>query len=315
MTVTDRSDIVLSSLLYSLLALLPSSTLSVTLQCSITVVGRMVQVSQSSVLFARVCVHKRVRWNHNRMRGSRADPLWTRVPNLRKQHRYVYGLRNRVQLSRTYHPVLTEQSVIPLEPRLAKRRFPAGLTSKRSTDIDQATYGEVSKACLTEFRTLFPDGIVQRPIDFGLVIMWWAVFLVITCLAVERLKAAGSVKSFLVFARRHVTGKRNDVESSNAATAGSENTPVRSDNDIKIDKSETLFAWKDLCYTVPVRGGHRQLLNKVQGFTKPGVSRAIGLIRLHNLIEGIHSAGHACPDGCLWSWKDHFARCFGRSKR
>ena len=41
---------------------------------------------------------------------------------------------------------------------------------------------------------------------------------------------------------------------------------------MKIEKTDTLFAWKGLNYTVPVRGGHRQLLNEIQGFTKPGVS-------------------------------------------
>lgn len=43
-----------------------------------------------------------------------------------------------------------------------------------------------------------------------------------------------------------------------------------------IKKSETVFLWKDLNYTVPVKGGHRQLLNNIQGYTKvrPDQSRA-----------------------------------------
>jgi hypothetical protein len=133
--------------------------------------------------------------------------------------------------------------------------------------------------------------------NFGLIIMWWFVYLVITCLAVERLKAAGSVKSFLVFARRKVSNKGNDAESGKAAAAGSETAPVHSDDDIMIDKSETLFAWKDLCYTVPVRGGHRQLLNKVQGFTKPGVSASI--VRQHVSLDIANAAiaGDAGLDG------------------
>ncbi|KAJ2654668.1 ATP-binding cassette transporter snq2 [Coemansia sp. RSA 1199] len=32
----------------------------------------------------------------------------------------------------------------------------------------------------------------------------------------------------------------------------------------------TTFTWKDLNYTVPVKGGSRQLLDNVAGFIKPG---------------------------------------------
>jgi hypothetical protein len=143
-------------------------------------------------------------------------------------------------------------------------------------DTVSAISGEVRKRhSRPKECSIIDHAFASARIDFGLIIMWWVVYLVITCLAVERLKAAGSVKSFLVFARRKVTAKGNDTESGKAAALGSETAPVHSDDDIKIDKSETLFAWKDLCYTVPVRGGHRQLLNKVQGFTKPGVSPAI----------------------------------------
>lgn len=121
--------------------------------------------------------------------------------------------------------------------------------------------------------------------DFGIVIVWWFFYLVVTAFAVERLKAAGSTKSFLLFRRPNKktahtpVSTHKDAESGTTATAGAENASVHSnsDDDMKIEKTDTLFAWKGLNYTVPVRGGHRQLLNEIQGFTKPGVSPALGV--------------------------------------
>ena len=34
--------------------------------------------------------------------------------------------------------------------------------------------------------------------------------------------------------------------------------------------NDTTFTWKDVNYTVPVRGGTRLLLDKVEGWIKPG---------------------------------------------
>ena len=35
------------------------------------------------------------------------------------------------------------------------------------------------------------------------------------------------------------------------------------------------FTWEDLCYTVPIKGGHKQLLNSVYGYVKPGSLTAL----------------------------------------
>ncbi|KAI1001764.1 ABC multidrug transporter [Podosphaera aphanis] len=42
-------------------------------------------------------------------------------------------------------------------------------------------------------------------------------------------------------------------------------------NQIKLSRSESIFTWQDLEYTIPYMGGERKLLNKVTGYAKPGV--------------------------------------------
>lgn len=102
--------------------------------------------------------------------------------------------------------------------------------------------------------------------NLGVIIAFWILFLIVCAVSVSRLKAAGSVKSFLLF-RRPKKGQ-SLVKSEHQGTSESDDSG--SDQDMKLDRTDTLFAWKNLKYTVPVRGGHRLLLNNVQGYTKPG---------------------------------------------
>lgn len=43
----------------------------------------------------------------------------------------------------------------------------------------------------------------------------------------------------------------------------------------QITKSESIFTWRDVEYTVPYLGGEKKLLNKVNGYAKPGVMVAL----------------------------------------
>jgi hypothetical protein len=45
--------------------------------------------------------------------------------------------------------------------------------------------------------------------------------------------------------------------------------------EVKIDVEGRAFTWEKLCYTVPVKGGNRQLLNSVDGYCKPGTLTAL----------------------------------------
>ncbi|KAK7755322.1 ATP-binding cassette transporter snq2 [Diatrype stigma] len=43
----------------------------------------------------------------------------------------------------------------------------------------------------------------------------------------------------------------------------------------KLTKSDAVFTWRDVEYTVPYMGGERRLLNKVSGYAKPGIMVAL----------------------------------------
>lgn len=116
--------------------------------------------------------------------------------------------------------------------------------------------------------------------NFGIIIAWWVCYLFFTCLAVERLKAAGSQKSFLVFRRpskeaeKQLIARVKDTEAEGSNEKG-DGQNVNGDEDMQIEKTDTVFAWNNLNYTVNVRGGKKQLLRNIQGFTKPGALVAL----------------------------------------
>lgn len=109
-------------------------------------------------------------------------------------------------------------------------------------------------------------------------IAFWIAFVFFTALAVERLKAAGAEKSYLLYSRNSA----RDVDDTEPAdeehgmirkekTRGS--TSAQSNNEkmtSELQRTDTVFTWRNVNYTVDVKGGTRQLLNDVQGYARPG---------------------------------------------
>lgn len=65
---------------------------------------------------------------------------------------------------------------------------------------------------------------------------------------------------------------------SRTQTANPSRTPSHEAEDEtleKLVKSDSIFTWRDLNYTVPYMGGERKLLNNVSGYAKPGVMVAL----------------------------------------
>ncbi|KAJ2358111.1 ATP-binding cassette transporter snq2, partial [Coemansia sp. RSA 2618] len=111
--------------------------------------------------------------------------------------------------------------------------------------------------------------------QFGAIIGYWALFVILRALAME----------FIHFGSKGYTttvSKRRKTEAIVAAAADNnrESTSSEADAFSKLSADEqiasgTTFTWKDLNYTVPVKGGERQLLNNVSGFIKPGQMTAL----------------------------------------
>ncbi|KAJ5376401.1 ABC multidrug transporter atrF [Penicillium cosmopolitanum] len=124
--------------------------------------------------------------------------------------------------------------------------------------------------------------------NFGVVIAFTVLYLLVTIWAAEFLSFVGGGGGALVFKKskraKQATaqaGESNDEEkvantNDNAAIARGEATSS-SDNAAfnRLSSSERCFTWSDVEYTVPYGNGTRKLLNNVNGYAKPGVMIAL----------------------------------------
>lgn len=106
--------------------------------------------------------------------------------------------------------------------------------------------------------------------NFGLVIVFWIGFTAIDALACEFLNPVSGGGDVLLFKRGHLP-ESLDSDDEKAATAEElANTFANLTNG-----EPDVFSWQNVNYTVPVKGGTRQLLNNVQGYVKPGTMTAL----------------------------------------
>lgn len=127
--------------------------------------------------------------------------------------------------------------------------------------------------------------------NFGVVIAFTVLYIVITMVASElfdftaggggalefkRSKAAKSKVNATAAPVDEESGARDQVTS-----GGSSENSQTLDNAAErealeeISGSESVFTWEDIEYTVPYMGGERKLLNKVNGYAKPGLMIAL----------------------------------------
>ncbi|KAJ2776197.1 ATP-binding cassette transporter snq2 [Coemansia javaensis] len=111
--------------------------------------------------------------------------------------------------------------------------------------------------------------------DFVAVVCFWALFIALIAVVMEYLEFGNTGYSINVYKRR-----RPAVDAVTADTVAAEDKgafselPPTGPSDEQI-LAGTTFTWRDMCYTVPVKGGARQLLDSVSGFIKPGTMTAL----------------------------------------
>ncbi|KAH6623992.1 ABC-2 type transporter-domain-containing protein [Chaetomium sp. MPI-SDFR-AT-0129] len=120
--------------------------------------------------------------------------------------------------------------------------------------------------------------------NFGVVIAFAVLYLIVTALATELMSFTGGGGGALVFKRSKRTANKTktaapaDEESGNIS-GGSSSTEVpsgASDSAFRsITGSERTFTWENVEYTVPTADGPKKLLNGVNGYAKPGVMVAL----------------------------------------
>jgi ATP-binding cassette subfamily G (WHITE) protein 2 (SNQ2) len=121
--------------------------------------------------------------------------------------------------------------------------------------------------------------------NFGVVIAFAVLYLLVTVIATETISFANSGGGALVFAKtkRAKQAVKEEAPADEEKVVAGETTSSSSDTVghqeeealESISSSESVFTWKDVEYTVPYNGGERKLLNKVNGYAKPGVMIAL----------------------------------------
>ncbi|KAM0554199.1 hypothetical protein ACHAPJ_007001 [Fusarium lateritium] len=147
--------------------------------------------------------------------------------------------------------------------------------------------------------------------NFGVVIAFTVLYIVVTVLATELVSFAEGGGGALIFkksrkakeqARQAEAPTDDEKAAGNGASsssgvvadpnAGSEDEALE-----QITDSESIFTWKDIEYTVPYLGGEKKLLNKVSGYAKPGIMVALmgasgaGKTTLLNILSQRTSVG------------------------
>ncbi len=131
--------------------------------------------------------------------------------------------------------------------------------------------------------------------NFGVLIAFAVLYILITALATELFSFKESTGGALIFkksrkakgqARRAAAPADEEksagggVGSSESSTMAVDSRPARTGEEgtealERLTKSDSVFTWRDVEYTVPYMGGERKLLNKVSGYAKPGIMVAL----------------------------------------
>ncbi|KAL5121843.1 ATP-binding cassette transporter snq2 [Pleosporales sp. CAS-2024a] len=122
--------------------------------------------------------------------------------------------------------------------------------------------------------------------NFGVVIAFAVLYLIVTVIGTETLSFAKSGGGALIFKKskrakqmvKQDTGDEEKVVAGDLSGSSSE-TPIANPTEEQalesISSSESVFTWTDVEYTVPYHGGERKILNGVNGYAKPGVMVAL----------------------------------------
>lgn len=128
--------------------------------------------------------------------------------------------------------------------------------------------------------------------NFGVVIAFAVLYILITVVATETFSFAQGGGGALVFKRtkkakqalkeappadeeKAASGVTSEGSSDTIAASGTMESHEDQEAFESISKSESIFTWQNVEYTVPYGGGERKLLNGINGYAKPGVMVAL----------------------------------------
>jgi ATP-binding cassette, subfamily G (WHITE), member 2, SNQ2 len=127
--------------------------------------------------------------------------------------------------------------------------------------------------------------------NFGFLWAFFLFFVFLTAVGMELMKPDAGGGAITVFKRGQVpkkivksieTGGRESKDEESGPTTkvtpamASESGGLSTDESLqKVAKNETVFTFQNINYTIPYGGGHRKLLDDVQGYVRPGKLTAL----------------------------------------
>ncbi|CAH00315.1 ATP-binding cassette transporter SNQ2 [Kluyveromyces lactis] len=117
--------------------------------------------------------------------------------------------------------------------------------------------------------------------NFGILIAFLVGFLVFKSVITEfktPIKSSGDALLFKKGTSLNTIPKdeESNVNSTDSITKTTDSSSRSDDPALFADmRSEGIFLWKDICYTIPYKGGERLLLDNVSGYVKPGTLTAL----------------------------------------
>ena len=134
-------------------------------------------------------------------------------------------------------------------------------------------------------RSHFPSTRSHLWRNFGAILAWTVLYILITAIASELFTFVASGGGALVFkksAKKYASSTSNVADVEKAGVAGDSVSSGRTHTDSRDEEaipqtssSESVFTWTHTNYSVPFQGGQVQLLNDVNGYAKPGVMVAL----------------------------------------
>ncbi len=116
--------------------------------------------------------------------------------------------------------------------------------------------------------------------NFGILWAWWLFFVAVTTYFTTFKISGAASNTYLTYIRNKYTlarlnGKTADIESvasspSNLPMLPGSNTTNAETEKPSLVRNTSVLTWRNLQYTVKVPGGHRLLLDNINGYVKPG---------------------------------------------
>uniref|UniRef100_A0A060TA54 ARAD1D20724p n=1 Tax=Blastobotrys adeninivorans TaxID=409370 RepID=A0A060TA54_BLAAD len=110
--------------------------------------------------------------------------------------------------------------------------------------------------------------------NFGILIAWWIFYFIVNAVGTELLPPMATGGDVLLFKRGHLPDLDSIQDGKVAGAEELRKVLVSGTEGEDISKRE-VFSWQHVDYTIPLDGGHRQLLNDIQGYVKPGTMTAL----------------------------------------